>query len=806
MGDEMSARANPSSAAARRLTWRAFGHLLVVGSIAALAACSSPSDETCGNATCDPDETLESCPQDCADICGNALCEFPETQTTCPQDCKPSNDAGGGDDADAGGGGGGSDADAGGADDDAGGGPGDAGGEPDTGGGDEICEFAGEFGCECDSNNECVEGFCIDSPLGKVCTKICQDSCPLDWACKQAGAGDPTFICLPTQLNLCRPCSSHEQCKDAGTGDLQNFCVPFEDTPGVVNGSFCGIGCDEKDIGTAGDCPAGFECEAFDLPNAGTVTQCVPSNDDTGVRECECTDAWMDLQLQTACSVTNEWGTCEGYRQCTVNGEGQLTFCSAATPQAETCGDGIDNDCDGETDEADAVGCTVYYADNDGDGYGIGVGECLCNAPGAGYAAGGGDCDDVVQNINPAATEVCNAIDDNCNGSTDEAGASGCQVFYQDKDGDGYGDPNDAGCFCAVGIGPNWIAQEGDCDDKNFDVKPGVAEVCGDSIDNNCNQEVDEENAEGCAIYYIDNDNDGYGSLDDDGKCLCGKNALFKVDVPGDCDDGNPNIYPTKKESCDNVDEDCNGSIDDNVDVAAFCPPILNATPACQAGKCVIGSCPQGLFDVDGIVDNGCECMADNNFGKAGGSCQAAINGGNLAEGGKLIYTGNVMPTEDSGDWYTINAVDSSDTEGGCDNFNVRARFLQNPGNEFVIDLYRGSCAGASQLCTSETDTMWGTYFYGVPFGPGALPGSPGGTKTPPAKGGKPVKSPNPLPAGECKCSFKTGEQGPGVPGMNQCKDNGAKFYVRVYRKPGLAASCNIYQLEITNGTYPTTK
>ncbi len=159
--------------------------------------------------------------------------------------------------------------------------------------------------------------------------------------------------------------------------------------------------------------------------------------------------------------------------------------------------------------------------------------------------------------------------------------------------------------------------------------------------------------------------------------------------------------------------------------------------------------------------------------------------------GSKVIVSGNVMPGE-AGDWFKFKAVDGPDV-GDCDSFHVRVRLLKNPGQAFIVDLYRGGCAGANQVCKDQTDTSWTTSYYGKPYGPQAKPGQGSGAVT---------KSPQPLPAGECKCSTKKGASGPGQPGMNVCQDNTAMFYARVALKAGAKPSCDYYKLEISNGSY----
>ncbi len=85
----------------------------------------------------------------------------------------------------------------------------------------------------------------------------------------------------------------------------------------------------------------------------------------------------------------------------------------------EKC-NGVDDDCDGQTDEGEAVGCAVYWQDGDNDGFGDGVGVCACASPGPEWdAPAGGDCNDKNPDSYPGALEICNAADDNCDDVVD---------------------------------------------------------------------------------------------------------------------------------------------------------------------------------------------------------------------------------------------------------------------------------------------------------------------------------------------------------------------------------------------------
>lgn len=142
------------------------------------------------------------------------------------------------------------------------------------------------------------------------------------------------------------------------------------------------------------------------------------------------------------------------------------------------------------------------------------------------------DCNDFDKNVNPGAPEVCNHMDDDCDGIVDEG-------FDSDHDG------------------VSTCDEPPDCDDSNKYVYPGVFEICDNSIDDDCDGDVDEDNCEDCP----DEDGDGFSPRGG----FCGRQ---------DCDDTNASRYPGAQEQPDDgFDSNCNGLDDCFIATAAFGTP-----------------------------------------------------------------------------------------------------------------------------------------------------------------------------------------------------------------------------------------
>jgi hypothetical protein len=218
----------------------------------------------------------------------------------------------------------------------------------------------------------------------------------------------------------------------------------------------------------------------------------------------------------------------------------------------ELC-NGMDDDGDGSVDE-DAVDASAWFEDGDGDGFGAGVAVYSCLEP-TGYVADSTDCDDGNSSVNPAEIELCNGIDEDCDGSVDE-GAVDAAVWYADSDGDGYGDPGNSLSDCAQPAG--YISDNTDCDDGNNSVNPAGTEHC-DGVDEDCDGTIDEDPVDG-STWYQDSDGDGYGSA---ALVACTQPA-GSVSDSTDCEDGDAAVNPGATDICNSQDDNCNGLIDED--------------------------------------------------------------------------------------------------------------------------------------------------------------------------------------------------------------------------------------------------
>ncbi len=183
--------------------------------------------------------------------------------------------------------------------------------------------------------------------------------------------------------------------------------------------------------------------------------------------------------------------------------------------------------------------------------------------------------------------------------------------WYADNDSDGYGGgPGIFSCIQPDG----YVTTSGDCNDANKNINPGMQERCN-TLDDNCDGIIDNNTIDGF-FFYRDADSDGFGSA---GQPInaCTQPAGYVLNS-SDCDDTNPNVYPGAPETCNNIDDNCNGIIDD-----VALPSYPNTTSYCNNGS-IITVCNTGFGDCDNNIFNGCETNLNinaNNCGQCGVVC-----------------------------------------------------------------------------------------------------------------------------------------------------------------------------------------
>ncbi|MBM4353757.1 MAG: hypothetical protein FJ109_08165 [Deltaproteobacteria bacterium] len=397
----------------------------------------------------------------------------------------------------------------------------------------------GEAGWPCDNGADCNSGHCLQTGDGMKCTVTCVDECPFDWACRLYGPSlpDEVYLCMPTLVDLCRPCMASSDCWTNAT-DAGQKCVSYG-----PDGFFCGGPCEPSD-GNSLACPSGYSCEEVEDISGKTGMQCVR---DSG--ECDCKQWYADQGAQTTCYVENAWGQCTGERKCKASG---LTECSAQVPAPEAC-NLLDDDCDGTVDEeSGGQGCLV----SNNFGACPGTDECLNGKL-------------VCQGKDPEA-ESCNGKDDDCDGAVDEGfddtdkdGVADC--LENDKDGDAIPDGLDncpaafnpaqadadldnIGDVCDPDDDNDGTADALDCAPLDKEMHPGADEQC-DGKDNNCNYVVDE----------------GFPDFDGDGlkDCIDPDDDNDGADDAVDCGAKDATVFPGGQEQCDGKDNDCDFQLDE---------------------------------------------------------------------------------------------------------------------------------------------------------------------------------------------------------------------------------------------------
>jgi hypothetical protein len=246
----------------------------------------------------------------------------------------------------------------------------------------------------------------------------------------------------------------------------------------------------------------------------------------------------------------------------TQSGDCDDTNASIRPGNAESCND-IDDDCDGTKDNG--IPFQDFYTDVDGDGFGQvdGMPVHSCASMVQGKVPNKSDCNDTNPTVKPGASELCNMVDDNCDGQIDN-GISYAS-YYPDVDGDGFGSKNAAPeSSCNVIAGK--VTNNSDCNDALASVKPGAPEVCN-GLDDNCDTNID--NGLAFTNYYTDADGDGFGALGSMGQMACAP-MVGRVTNATDCNDMNASIKPGAPEVCNGVDDNCSATIDEGLTFVSY--------------------------------------------------------------------------------------------------------------------------------------------------------------------------------------------------------------------------------------------
>jgi hypothetical protein len=336
----------------------------------------------------------------------------------------------------------------------------------------------------------------------------------------------------------------------------------------------------------------------------------------------------------------------------------------------------------------------TWYEDADGDGHGVVTSTLVdcSNAALSGYVMDVfDDCNDDNPQVHPGLSEVCDGIDQDCDAQVDEE-ATTSVPWHADLDGDGFGDAANIRDSCEQPAG--YVEDATDCNDYDADVHPGASETCN-GLDDDCDSTVDDRDELTYYPFYYDLDLDGFG--DPDNSVMACEQPDGLLEDGTDCDDTNVDVFPGAEETCNTLDDDCDGTIDDP-DVLPYTTYYTDddgdgfGDPATAISTC------DGL---SGLVLDGTDCddsAADVSPGSPE-QCNGLDDNCNGVADDASIY--NYWYPDGDGDGYGVydpapiySCVDiagSAPNDDDCDDLDP----LVNPG-EFEVcgDLFDSDCDG----------------------------------------------------------------------------------------------------------------
>ena len=352
-------------------------------------------------------------------------------------------------------------------------------------------------------------------------------------------------------------------CQNSGEFDT---CQPF--TPGA-EGPFDDASCGD---GIDNDCDGDTDTNDSDCTAPPEV--CDDGVDNNGNGLVDCADPQCDgftFTDVTTCGV----GACAATGNLECRNLGQVDTCQPGTPENEgpygdpSCSDGIDNNCNNQADDADSS-CQPgpEICDNNIDDNNDGLVDCAdpqCD----GFVGQPGSCTTSLSGICSAGTIACDLGEKFCEQDTQAAtegpfSSPTCNDGL-DNDCDDLADASDPDCDEPPADNDgDGFTEDVDCNDSDSTINPGAEEICGNSVDENCDGLV-----ETCPP--ADNDGDG-----------------FTEDV--DCNDSDSAINPGAEEICGNgVDENCDGMDETCLPDPVCGDGIVNDNEQCDDGNSVNG-------------------------------------------------------------------------------------------------------------------------------------------------------------------------------------------------------------------------